>query len=103
MKTKTKATKPIDFKSTKEDRDLIGKIVIRGRKLAKKLDIPYDGMDMLMDITAVHLNGNPLRLDDMLKADEFNFGHDLFGIRKHIDRRTGELLHFFSPRFSARQ
>jgi hypothetical protein len=55
-----------------------------------------------MNISACHASGNPLRLADLLAADDFNFAHDVFGIDRHLDRDTGELTGFFSPRFSAR-
>jgi hypothetical protein len=54
-----------------------------------------------MNVSAVHASGNPLRLQDLLDADDFNFAHDVFGIDRHLDRDTGELQNFFSPRFSA--
>jgi hypothetical protein len=59
-----------------------------------------NAMDLNMDITACHLNGNPLRLTDMLKDDDLNFMHDVHGIQRHIDRTTGKLKNGFSPRFS---
>ena len=52
-----------------------------------------------MDISGCHLS-NPLDLDKLLDADDFNFMHDVLGIMKHIDRKTGELRDFFLPRFS---
>lgn len=55
-----------------------------------------------MNVSACHASGNPLRLSELLAADDFNFAHDVFGIDRHIDRETGELLNFFSPRYSAR-
>ena len=57
--------------------------------------------DWMMDITAAHANGCPLRLSDLLVADDFNFAHDVFGIRRHLDRNTGTLGGHFVPRFAA--
>lgn len=54
-----------------------------------------------MNLSACHASGNPLDLQRLLDADDFNFAHDVFGIDRHIDRSTGQLLDFFSPRFSA--
>jgi hypothetical protein len=54
-----------------------------------------------MDISATHLNGNPLKLKELLTADDLNFSHDLVGIRNHIDRNTGKLKNCFLPRYSA--
>lgn len=56
-----------------------------------------------MDLTAVHANGNPMRLADLLAADDFNFAHDIVGISRFLDRNTGRLTDCFSPRFSARE
>ena len=54
-----------------------------------------------MDVLAAHLNGNPLRLRDLLAAESGDFMHDVFGIRAHLDRKTGKLGDCFSPRFHA--
>ena len=55
----------------------------------------------MMDITACHANGCPLRLSDFLNADDFNFFHDAHEICLNIDRETGQLRNGFLPRFSA--
>lgn len=60
-------------------------------------------LSLHMDIEACHSNGCPLRLKDLLAADDFNFSHDVFGIRDHIDRTTGRLLDHFVPRFAKEQ
>jgi hypothetical protein len=57
-------------------------------------------MDTAMDLDACHSNGCPLHLADLLAADDFNFAHDVFGIRRHLDRRTGKLGDCFVPRFA---
>lgn len=44
-----------------------------------------DRINLLMDIESADLKFN-LRLDDWLKADEFNFAHDLYGIINNIVR-----------------
>jgi hypothetical protein len=48
-------------------------------------------VDIEMDLEATHANGCPLRLADLLAADDFNFWHDVSGIARHLDRTTGEL------------
>ena len=57
-------------------------------------------LDMRMDVAATHANGNPLRLEDLLHADDFNFAHDMSGICNCLDRETGKLTRGFSPRFT---
>lgn len=85
------------------DRDLIQKIAERARKMDKL----HNGRDARslqhhrMNITACHANGNALRLEGLLEADDFNFAHDVFGIDRHIDRDTGKMMNFFRPRFLA--
>lgn len=92
----------ISFKCSKQDSETIGKIVDRALLLHRNLRIvrPVSRMDMHMDITACHCNGCPLRLRDLLAADDANFGHDVFGISRHIDRKTGRLGGSFLPRFA---
>lgn len=69
-------------------------------RLASQYDIDYSFQSCEMDINACHSNGNPLDLKALLEADDFNFCHDVFGIRNHINRATGQLENCFSPRFS---
>lgn len=90
----------ISFKATKEDFALISKIAKRAVALAAKFDVDYDIMTANMDINSCHSNGTPLRLAALLAADDFNFGHDVFGIRRHINRETGKLENCFVPRFA---
>lgn len=52
-----------------------------------------------MDIKAAHLH-IPLDLDRLLTADRSNFGHDLFGIQEHLNRKTGEIENHFLPRYA---
>lgn len=62
-----------------------------------------DRMDLQMDLIACHMAGCKLDLDRLLAADDANFAHDVFGIRRHIDRDTGRLMNFFWPRFSSQR
>lgn len=83
-------------KLTAKDSMTIGRIVDR----ASEVFAGAPKMTIMMDISACHIS-NPLRLEDLLGADEFNFMHDVLGIYRHIDRDTGALKNSFSPRFSA--
>lgn len=92
----------VKFASTRADFDIIEKIVDRAWAI-DWLRKSYDKrMDMHMDISAVHANGNPLRLSVLLEADDFNFAHDMSGICNCLDRDTGKLTRGFSPRYSRR-
>lgn len=91
----------IKFNVSASDREMIEEVVERAIRLARAAGFPYNRMDAEMDITACHLNGNPLNLPKLLRADEFNFSHDVFGIRRNLNRTTGKLDNCFSPRCSA--
>lgn len=92
----------ISFKVSKDDADLIGKIVERAYTVAGSLRAQApDRLTLTMDLTATHANGSPLKLAELLNADCTDFIHDVWGIMHHIDRETGQLGNCFLPRFSA--
>jgi len=90
--------KQINWDVSLKDAGTISKIVKRAWPHVKS--VYKSTLDLNMDITATHANGNPLRLQDLLESDDFNFSHDIIGIARHLDRRTGKLIGFFVPRFS---
>lgn len=94
---------PVNFSVPKQETKIIAKIAKRAVKLATKeaKAYGYDEQWAKMDVTACHTNGNPLKLQKLLEADDFNFLHDVFGIARHINRDTGKLENCFLPRFSA--
>ncbi len=83
-----------------ETMEIEAKIAKRAVAMAKKMGVKYTQMDAIMDIDACHSNGNPLKLLDLLQADDTNFAHDVFGIRRFIDRTSGKLTDCFVPRYS---
>lgn len=87
----------INFSTTKKDCELIGKIVDRAFKETDIGDV-QDRMTTHMDLTACHANGCEIDLARMLAAPKLDFVHDLYGIRRHINRRTGKLEDCFVPR-----
>lgn len=94
----------ISFAVTKADAQTIKRIVDRAQEIAGS---HIDRTSLSMDLMACHANGTPLRLADLLVADDFDFAHDVFGISRHIDRDDssptgGQMLHCFVPRFIAR-
>jgi len=90
----------ISFDVTKEDDELIHKIIDRAADLFAKRGSQLDRLDTFMDITATRANGCPLRLADLAEADDFNLLHDVGGIANHLNRDTGRLEDMFRPRFS---
>lgn len=89
----------INWESSIEDTKLMLLII----KRAKIMGLVKDQMTTLMDLTACHGNGNPLRLADLLNAHDGDFIHDITGITAYIDREDGQLKDCFLPRFSCRQ
>lgn len=90
----------LNWCTTKRDAWLIQGIVQRAEALVVATGSGFDRLAATMDIVACHLNGNPLRLEEFFQADDFNFLHDFGGIRRHIDRESGQLRDCFVPRFS---
>lgn len=85
------------------DAAFILEIASRARRL---MPVPKDAIrrstiEIAMDLTAAHLNGNPLRLKELLNAPDASLMHDVYGIERHLDRETGKLGGCFTPRFSA--
>lgn len=93
---KTKPIKyQISFETTAEESEIIARIAVRAGG-----HIPRPVIEINMDVTATHCNGCPLRLQQLLDADDFNFLHDIVGIQIHLNRVTGKLENCFLPRFA---
>lgn len=90
--------KPISFKVSRPDRDKINRIAKQAVALAQEHELEYGLLECDMDLTACHANGCPLDLAKLEAADDFNLAHDVFGIRRHINRTTGKLEDCFVPR-----
>ncbi len=101
-RSKTKAPGQVDFTRTPSERKLISLIAERAWLHARAPGCEsFAGrskLDWEMDITACHRNGTPLDLKKLCDIDHANFAHDVFGIARHLDRKTGELRNFFVPR-----
>ena len=92
----------VNFNATQEETNLIVKIAERAATMCEEAGVKYDGLTINMDLTAVHCNGCRLNLDGLLHADEFDFVHDILGIRRHLHRGTGLLEGCFMPRYAER-
>ena len=78
-----------------EDTKLICEIAARAAKIAN-----WAPIDIMMDLTYCIKGGCPLRLEDMLGADDFNLMHDVYGINAYLNHRTRKLEGGFWPRFA---
>jgi hypothetical protein len=88
--------KQVSFAVSVKDAKLINRIVVRAASLLGG----FEKIELAMDLTAVHANGNRLRLSELLAAPDFDFVHDIDGIRRHLNRNTGALEGFFTPRYT---
>jgi hypothetical protein len=92
----------VSFDVPKADVFLIRQIAERAdSQIFQPNGVAQSVADTMMDIQATIAQGVPLRLEELLAADAFNFAHDICGIYRHIDRATGKLGGCFSPRFAA--
>ena len=91
----------VNFETTSEELQLIRKIAARVE--ASGAFPTYKRMDLDMDLEAAHSNGCPLNFQKLLDFPDFDFNHDIAGIRAHIDRSTGHLGDCFSPRCAKNQ
>ena len=90
-----------DTMATKKAR-LIEKIAYRAVAMAAEAEHRVGWLDVVTAITMADI-AHPLRLEELECADDFNFSHDVFGILRYIDRKTGEMRDCFVPRFSHQQ
>lgn len=83
----------------KENGSKYGEIMVRATILG--LMQKNEATDRMMDIQSADEKFN-MRLDDWLKADDFNFAHDFIGIRDNIVRNEfpSKDFGFFVPRFA---
>lgn len=89
-------------RATKAELGLIQRIGKRGQDLATRSKIRYPWTAMLADVEACHCNGTRLDLQKLLKVPDPIFSHDILGIRRNIDRRTGKIGNHFRPRCAAK-
>lgn len=93
----------VSFDATKHENKQARVIARRAQAMVAAQGEKLDFTSTWMDLIATHANGNPLDFDKLAAADDFNLAHDVFGIARHLNRETGKLENFFSPRCSARQ
>lgn len=90
----------ITFKISLKEQAIIDNVVEKTRQLALTYGIDYPVHEISMDLTAAH-GVSPLPLQKLLDTASTNpadFSHDVFGIRRHLNRTTGELENCFVPR-----
>ena len=94
----------MNMKVSNGDLKKITKVMLRAASMLNLEQTLFSSrLELSMDLTACHANGCPLDLDGLLTAEKGDFIHDVTGIVRHIDRRTGLLGNCFLPRYAAVQ
>ena len=87
---------------TRREGDLIARIVDRAIFLASEVNVRPGRINLFIGLGIAYRH-MPLNLDLLLEIDDANFAHDVFGIMRHLDPKTGELRDCFVPRTAAFQ
>lgn len=82
---------------TRVNLDTITKILERAELLFKEYGIDEKRINTLLDLDNAD-NEIPLDWDALLTCDKQTFAHDIFGIRRHMNRKTGKIEDCFVPR-----
>lgn len=84
--------------AAKQEAQLISKIAARAIEIGVVGSGDFKSMMRIsMDIEAAHCQ-IPLDLEKLLAFDNGNFGHDVGGICRYLNRETCEIEHCFVPR-----
>lgn len=97
-----KLRREISFDVSLAEMRIIKRIARRGHQLLKQHGVDRDRTSIEMDLCACHANGCPLDLEKLAGFDDFNLSHDLLGLAKCLDHRTGQLLRHFRPQCALR-
>jgi len=86
----------VSTKLSPEAKKIIGHMAIRAVEFDRTgtLDI----VELVQTLCEVHEKYG-LRLEDMSRAQTFDFFHDIYGITQNYNRETKELENCFSPRY----
>lgn len=97
----SRAQGTLNWAISPQDMALVSKIAERGVEMGAACKVTVDAQLAMMDVACVHCNGTPLKLLQMLMASPDDFSHDFVGIMRHVNRKTGQLMGDFKPRFRA--
>lgn len=90
----------LSFDVSPHEAAIIGQIVQRAIYNAHCAAVKLDHVQIAMDVTACHCNGTPIKLLQLLMADNSDFDRDIIGIGRNINRENGQLMNSFKLRFS---
>ena len=84
-----------------EDTELIERIAIRARKLLEFHGKFVPPGSIKEELIITHQEICPLRLRDLLEANDFDFLHDITGMRDHINMLDASFRNGWWPRYAA--
>ena len=84
-----------DLTTTKQECMSIALIANR----AHHLGVDRSKRDLIMDLEVAH-HSCPMDLDGLHNAADHDLIHDVCGIVHHLNRATGKLEDYFSPRYA---
>ncbi|WP_321782379.1 hypothetical protein [Burkholderia pyrrocinia] len=94
----------VSFEVSREVSASIDLVTARYQALLASKGLPkVDALELDMDLTACHANGCPMDWQSLSAADDFTLAHDVGGIQRHINRRTGRLENCFLPRCAVKE
>lgn len=82
-----------------EELNLLNEITQRAVLVARENKVPLSPLHTLTSLGTTQIH-HPLRLRDLLAADEDELMHEVLGIVQNLDPDTGRLEGLFSPRFT---
>lgn len=92
-----------DWKASPEDWDVANECADRMMDIARANGLKYQRTFILIDLMTAHCHWCPMHLWRLLASSNDDFTHDVLGIGLHIDRRTGQFLNGFQPRFAVKK
>jgi hypothetical protein len=82
---------------TRREGKLIARIVDRATTIAREAGVRPGRINLFIGLSLAHKH-MPLNLDVLADANDVTLAHDVFGIMRHLDPKTGELRDCFVPR-----
>ena len=98
MNQNTRMETVASFICTDKELLLVNQIIKRARE--ENVINNSERQHYIMNLIAANANGCPIDFEKLLNAPPFDFKHDIYGIEKNIDKKTGEIKNCFLPRCS---
>lgn len=90
----------VKFVAWSDDDELaVARILDRAKRMREDVGLDMDVLSLRMDLCATCAKV-ALDIHALAEADDFNFEHDVFGIMANMNRKTGNLMNCFFPRFA---